>query len=172
MKVHMINASRKFELTSLAGIVLKGQYEDTVCNGIPFSNGYFQKRTVYFGYPQDGVGTYNFEQDVFSDDSCSRDSRLYQYRMTGTYDLTGEKFTGVENFWDIDYLIQSATLRVLDMEFRDHLAVDTQCALDRLSLGRYYDVSDARCAALHIAPLDEVDTLSLIFQNLFLTDNL
>jgi len=134
--------------------LLKGQYEDTVCNGIPFSNGYFQKRTVYYGYPQSGVGTYSYEQDVFADDSCSRESRLYQYRMTGTYDLN-EQSTEVQEFWNIDYFIQSATLRVLDMQLRDHLALDTQCGLDRLSLGRYYDVSDARCSRLHIAPLDE-----------------
>ena len=83
--------------------------------------------------------------------------------MSGTYHLTGKKFTDVEDFWNINYFIDTRTIRVFTLSFQNMLLDETSCGIGQVVLGRSMDITDIRCSVLNIVPFSEVSISIITF---------
>lgn len=103
-------------------------------------------------------GFWDETQEVYADAECSG-QKQYEIFMSGTYHLTGKKSTDVEDFWNINYFVDTRTIRVFTLTFQNMLLDETSCGIGQVVLGRSMDITDVRCAVLNIVPFSEVSIL-------------
>lgn len=134
--------------------LLKGRYQDTVCNAVPDTMGYFQIRTIYYGEWDTDTqsGIWDYKQVVYSSSECTDANKLYEMIYTGSYQLTGKKSEHVEDFWNINYRYDSKDIRVFSAQFQNMIADATDCGIGLVVLGRLTDIEEDSCALLKEQP--------------------
>jgi len=139
---------------------VEGSYVDQVCNLIPHSASLYQKRSMVFGAWDNLLqqGTWSYTVDVFKTSACDNNFRNYRLSYTGIYSLTGGRSEAIENFWNIEYRLNTKTLEVFSSSFANYINAEPSCSIVNAAVNSVINIRHADCSLLQITPIKECPT--------------
>lgn len=105
------------------------------------------------------TGQMSFLSEIFADHDCV--TPIFELRYTGTY-VIGDPIDGLDDTWELDFILATATVTPLDMQVVDFLNANMQWGIDDWALGMASDVIGVDIFNMGSGPLAVGDVIYTI----------